>query len=93
MTNREFKAWFEGFTEAMSGTPTKAQWARIKARVAEIDGEPIRLLSLPYYPTWSYTTTSGGSTGGFTTSNTTYLYAQGQLEASEIQAAVSGAVS
>lgn len=41
MTNKEFKAWFEGFTEALSGTPTKAQWARIKERVAEIDGEPV----------------------------------------------------
>jgi len=41
MTPNEFKAWFDGFTEAFSGTPTKAQWARIKARVAEIDGQPI----------------------------------------------------
>lgn len=38
MTPREFKAWFDGFTEAFSGTPTKAQWARIKERVGEIDG-------------------------------------------------------
>jgi hypothetical protein len=41
MQPREFKAWFEGFTEAFSGTPTKAQWARIKERVAEVDGNPI----------------------------------------------------
>lgn len=40
MTPSEFKSWFDGFTEAMSGTPTKAQWARIQARVAEIDGRP-----------------------------------------------------
>lgn len=39
MTPTEFKSWFDGFTEAMSGTPTKAQWARIQARVAEIDGK------------------------------------------------------
>ena len=38
MTPQEFKAWFEGFTEAFTGCPTKAQWTRIKARVAEIDG-------------------------------------------------------
>lgn len=38
MTPAEFKSWFDGFTEAMTGTPTKAQWARIQARVAEIDG-------------------------------------------------------
>jgi hypothetical protein len=41
MTPREFKAWFDGFTEAFSGTPTKAQWARIKDRVGEIDGSPV----------------------------------------------------
>lgn len=41
MTPSEFKSWFEGFTEALTGVPTKAQWARIKERVAEIDGKPI----------------------------------------------------
>jgi hypothetical protein len=41
MTPKEFKAWFEGFTEAFTGVPTKAQWARIKERVGEIDGQPV----------------------------------------------------
>lgn len=41
MTPAEFKAWFDGFTEAFSGCPTKAQWARIKERVSEIDGKPV----------------------------------------------------
>lgn len=41
MTPSEFKAWFDGFTEVFTGTPTKAQWTRIKARVAEIDGKPV----------------------------------------------------
>lgn len=41
MTPAEFKAWFDGFTEAFSGCPTKAQWTRIKERVAEIDGKPV----------------------------------------------------
>ncbi len=40
MTPKEFKAWFEGFTEEIR-TPTKAQWARIKTRVADIDGVEI----------------------------------------------------
>lgn len=42
MTPSEFKAWFDGFTEAF-GTkmPTKAQWTRIKERVGEIDGQPV----------------------------------------------------
>lgn len=43
MTLAEFKAWFEGFTEAMSGAPDEDQWKRIKARVAEINGS-----STPY---------------------------------------------
>lgn len=70
MTPKEFKAWFEGFTEALDGTPSKTQWARIKERVAEIDGTPItqtvyldryypRYPSYPYYPWW--TTTGLGS--------------------------------
>lgn len=57
MTLSEFKAWFEGFTENIDGTPSKKQWERIQARVAEIDGkvvtrEIIRDRYLPYqaYP-------------------------------------------
>ncbi|MCJ8053849.1 hypothetical protein GB928_018495 [Shinella curvata] len=38
MTLSEFKAWFEGFTEGMAGTPDADQWKRIQARVTEIDG-------------------------------------------------------
>ena len=38
MTPKEFKAWFDGFTEEISGLPSEKQWDRIKARVAEIDG-------------------------------------------------------
>lgn len=41
MTPQEFKAWFDGFTEAFDRLPTKAQWARVKERVAEIDGKPV----------------------------------------------------
>lgn len=41
MTPQEFKSWFEGFTEALTTVPTKAQWTRIKERVAEIDGKPV----------------------------------------------------
>ncbi len=66
MTPGEFKAWFDGFTEAFAGCPTKAQWTRIKARVAEIDGKPIthtvyldRYLPSPSYPYWRYLTTGG----------------------------------
>lgn len=41
MNLSEFKAWFEGFTESMKTAPNEKQWARIKARVAEIDGAEI----------------------------------------------------
>ena len=41
MTPGEFKAWFDGFCEAFDKTPTQKQWARIKGRVAEIDGKPV----------------------------------------------------
>lgn len=37
----EFKAWFEGFTENIEGAPTEAQFEKIKAKVAEIDGQPV----------------------------------------------------
>lgn len=58
MTPSEFKAWFDGFTEAFNGVPTKAQWARVKERVAEIDGKPVteRVYVdryLPSYPYWT----------------------------------------
>lgn len=38
MTPREFKAWFEGYSEGIEDAPSERQWKRIKARVAEIDG-------------------------------------------------------
>lgn len=58
MTLAEFKAWFEGFTEEME-KPTAKQWARIKERVADIDGNPVteriyvdRYWTYPWYPHW-----------------------------------------
>jgi hypothetical protein len=71
MTPREFKAWFDGFTEAFSGCPTKAQWARIKERVAEIDEQVVteRIYLDRYYPhysgpLWAYTTCNSVSNVG-----------------------------
>lgn len=54
MTQQEFKAWFEGFTESMEKAPTAKQWARIKERVAEIDGKPVteRVFIDRYWPTY-----------------------------------------
>lgn len=60
MTLAEFKAWFEGFTESIEGAPTEAQFAKIKARVALIDGAPVtypifveRYWPQPRVPYWS----------------------------------------
>ncbi len=36
----EFKAWFEGFTEAMDGPPGAKAWKRIQERVGAIVPEP-----------------------------------------------------
>src|SRR4051812_5618302 len=54
MTPNEFKAWFDGFTEAFDRVPTKAQWARVKERVAEIDGKSVteRIYLDRYWPTY-----------------------------------------
>lgn len=54
MTPIEFKAWFDGFTEAFTGVPTKAQWTRVKERVAEIDGKAVteRVFVDRYWPTY-----------------------------------------
>lgn len=69
MTPSEFKAWFDGFTEAFTGCPTKAQWARVKERVAEIDGKPVteRFFVDRYWPTsptvYPYRAYSGAAFG------------------------------
>ncbi len=72
----EFKAWFEGFTEDMTKLPTVKQWARIKARIEDIDGVPtterifIDRYWRRYEPYWTWTvtpfvpTTWVGGTGG-----------------------------
>lgn len=73
MTPNEFKAWFDGFTEAFEGRiPTKAQWGRIKDRVAEIDGKPVteRHYIDRYWPTYVKTYPAYNPLGGWVT--TTY---------------------
>lgn len=80
MTPSEFKSWFDGFTEAFENRiPTKAQWARVKERVAEIDGKPVTervyidryyqryfttpSVPLPYYTPWYGTSTLSTNCG------------------------------
>lgn len=40
MNLSEFKAWFEGFTESLSGAPNAKQWARIKEKISKIEDAP-----------------------------------------------------
>ncbi len=59
MTLQEFKAWFEGYTEGLEATPTKAQFDRIKERVKMIDGTPmtypifVASPTRPLFPYWT----------------------------------------
>lgn len=34
MTQQEFKAWFDGFAEALDGQPNAEQWEKVKQKVA-----------------------------------------------------------
>lgn len=59
MTPNEFKAWFEGYTEAIDRTPTRKQWLRICERVSEISQAATveyiysnGLLSRTWWPDW-----------------------------------------
>jgi hypothetical protein len=76
MTLAEFKAWFDGFTEGFSGPPTAKQWARVCARVKEIDGEPVTERIFidrywPIYPNRPYVTW-GMNDGTVASSGTSY---------------------
>lgn len=67
MTLQEFKAWFDGFTEGMPGTPNKDQWKRIKARVKEINGTAVTYpvfidRYVHHYPSYPWSTFCVGST-------------------------------
>lgn len=96
MTPAEFKSWFDGFSEAMTDTPTASQWAHIKARVAEIDNVPVTrhvyehvywprvapYVPVPSWPWWH--TTCGGSLHSATWSSHAAMAALGRAEATSI---------
>jgi hypothetical protein len=52
MTPSEFKAWFDGFAEAIGDTPTPEQWARIREQVKAIAPEtrPLPVYRDPLMP-------------------------------------------
>lgn len=73
MKAEEFKAWFDGYTEALGNRmPTKAQWTRIKERIAEIDGTSVTRHY--YHEHWPYVYLNGTSLPNrwvtYSTSNT-----------------------
>jgi hypothetical protein len=41
MTISEFKAWLDGFTDAMGDAPTPEQWTKIKAKMAQLREAPV----------------------------------------------------
>ncbi|HKI60729.1 MAG TPA: hypothetical protein VKA31_00400 [Mariprofundaceae bacterium] len=89
MTPLEFKAWFEGFTEAMDGEPTPDQWKKVKRRVSEIDGHPVTYPTFverywprfdePVYP-WRYTILCGNGDDLSKFNSCQAMYASGQAE-------------
>ena len=71
MTINEFKAWLEGFEESVNGSPTKAQWLKVKQRLETVYGDAVQSIPYapqPWYPDWYtpypyrwYSSTSGSS--------------------------------
>ncbi len=55
MTLTEFNAWLEGFEEAIDGTPTKAQWKKIRAKMATVTPD---INTSPVYPLTPWPATS-----------------------------------
>lgn len=47
MTLSEFKAWLSGFSEAIEGAPTPAQWQRIQEALKSVGDVPKPPVSLP----------------------------------------------
>jgi hypothetical protein len=46
----EFKAWLEGFTDAMGDAPTPEQWGKIKAKLALVEEGHIWVPGAPIGP-------------------------------------------
>ena len=70
-TIAEFKAWLDGFKEAVDDAPTPEQWAKVLAKLGEVRepvdlrpfltpaGPPAPLPLLPYGPAWTCGTSAG----------------------------------
>ncbi len=70
MTIQEFKAWLEGFSEAIGDSPTPDQWNKIKEKVKTLGYSNVRVdtpspYRSPATPSWpnDYIVTSRGLVG------------------------------
>ena len=68
MTLSEFKAWFEGFSEGIDKAPTEKQFAKIKAKVADINGVAVTYpvyidRYVPHWPAYYHPWVSVGGAG------------------------------
>ena len=56
MSVEEFKAWLDGFGESIKGSPTKAQWDKIKLRLESVSGTAaVNYYTFPertWWPKW-----------------------------------------
>lgn len=54
MNIREFKAWLEGFEEAIDKAPTEAQWKKLRTKLESLDPESPTYVPSPYpvYPVY-----------------------------------------
>lgn len=39
----EFKAWFEGFSEGIEGTPNEVQWNKIKDKIEKLETNELKV--------------------------------------------------
>lgn len=57
MTLNEFKAWLDGFSEAIGESPTPEQWAKVREKLALVMESPFiaptypQPFTMPTYPT------------------------------------------
>lgn len=54
MTISEFRAWLEGFSEAIDGAPTAEQWEKIKEKIGTIAAPASAPTYVPYPIAYPY---------------------------------------
>jgi len=91
MNLQEFKAWFEGFSENMTGVPNKTQWEKIKAKIATIEDKPpmtypVFVEKYPWvktYPPFTYLSNSTATANTLENKGNVFLSAFKELGRSE----------